>query len=226
MAGLVSLLAKRGTCSTADSPHLDTRLSAKIQMEVCFRSLANDPATNFNRVLSLLLLWFFLVGGLCLCLLRPSAAQDEPAASSPPVAVEAKSPKDAAQEPATPPAPEVKPQEQTGKTATKNEKKKKEHRGSILIAPLPLVSPAIGTGLIPIVGYIFPCSKSDKVSLPSTIGGGGLITNNGTVPGSSAASYFSKKTDMRSRPAMVAATWNTTCMASVSSPGMPGSSYL
>ena len=149
-------------------------------MEVGFRSLANDSATNFNRVLSLLLLWFFLVGGLCLCLLKPTAALDEPAASRPPVAVEPKSPKDAAQEPATPPAPEVKPQEQTEKTATKNEKKKRAHRGSILIAPLPLVSPAIGTGLIPIVGYIFPFSKSDKVSPPSTIGGGGLITNNGT----------------------------------------------
>ncbi|MGC1648406.1 MAG: BamA/TamA family outer membrane protein [Candidatus Sulfotelmatobacter sp.] len=94
--------------------------------------------------------------------------------------MESKSQKDTAQEPAAPPAPEVKPQERTEKTATKNEEKKKEHRGSIVIAPLPLVSPAIGTGLVPIVGYIFPFSKNDKISPPSTIGGGGLITNNGT----------------------------------------------
>jgi hypothetical protein len=149
-------------------------------MEVCSRSARPFPATNFRRVLSLLLLGFFPVSGLCLCLLKPSAAQDEPAAPSPTSAVEPKSPKDAAQEPSTPPAPELKPQEQTEKIATKSEKKKKEHRGSILIAPLPLVSPAIGTGIIPVVGYIFPFSKNDKVSPPSTVGGGGLITNHGT----------------------------------------------
>src|SRR5205823_1049384 len=56
----------------------------------------------------------------------------------------------------------------------------KEHRGSLVMAPLPLVNPAIGSGIIPIVGYIFPFSRNDKVSPPSTIGGGGLITNNGT----------------------------------------------
>ena len=149
-------------------------------MEVCPRSLRTDPVTSFRSTRTSLPLWLFLVGGLFLCLLQPSAAQDEPAASSPPAAVEPKSPKDAAQEPATPAAVEVKPQERTEKTATKNEKKKKEHRGSILIAPLPLVSPAIGTGLIPVVGYIFPFSKNDTVSPPSTLGGGGLITNNGT----------------------------------------------
>ena len=53
-------------------------------------------------------------------------------------------------------------------------------RGVIVAAPLPIVSPAIGTGLIPIVGYIFPFSKNDKISPPSTVGAGGLITNNGS----------------------------------------------
>ena len=58
--------------------------------------------------------------------------------------------------------------------------KKKLLPGSFVIAPLPLVSPAIGNGIIPVVGYIFPFSKNDTVSPPSTIGVGGLITNNGT----------------------------------------------
>ncbi len=62
----------------------------------------------------------------------------------------------------------------------KKVKKEKRFRGSPLLAPLPLVSPAIGTGFIPIAAYIFPFSRNDKVSPPSTIGGGGLITNNGT----------------------------------------------
>jgi hypothetical protein len=61
-----------------------------------------------------------------------------------------------------------------------DKKKKKSSRGSIVVAPLPLVSPAIGSGIIPIVGYIFPFSKNDTVSPPSTVGAAGLITNNGS----------------------------------------------
>ena len=59
-------------------------------------------------------------------------------------------------------------------------KEKKEKRGSIVVAPLPISSPAIGSGIVPIFGYIFPFSKKDKVSPPSVIGGAGLITNNGS----------------------------------------------
>ncbi len=65
-------------------------------------------------------------------------------------------------------------------TEEKAKKKKPDRRGSILIAPLPIVSPAIGNGLIPVVGYIFPFSKNDKESPPSTIGALGLITDNGS----------------------------------------------
>ena len=68
--------------------------------------------------------------------------------------------------------PEAKPE--------KTKKKKPPGRGSILIAPLPIVSPAIGNGIIPIVGYIFPFSKNDKESPPSTIGALGIITDNGS----------------------------------------------
>jgi hypothetical protein len=67
----------------------------------------------------------------------------------------------------------------------KNEKKPKKPRkkllpGSFVVAPLPIVSPAIGDGIIPVVGYIFPFSKNDKISPPSTVGAGGLITDNGS----------------------------------------------
>jgi len=61
-----------------------------------------------------------------------------------------------------------------------DKKKTQSSRGSIVVAPLPLVSPAIGSGIIPIVGYIFPFSRNDKVSPPSTIGAAGLVSNNGT----------------------------------------------
>lgn len=52
--------------------------------------------------------------------------------------------------------------------------------GSLVIAPLPVSSPAIGSGIVPVIGYIFPISAKDKVSPPSVIGAVGLITNNGS----------------------------------------------
>jgi hypothetical protein len=72
------------------------------------------------------------------------------------------------------PAPETNP------APVKSKKAKKEHRGAIIVAPLPIVSPAVGYGIIPVAGYIFPFSKNDKESPPSTVGAGGLITNNGS----------------------------------------------
>lgn len=61
-----------------------------------------------------------------------------------------------------------------------SKKKKKQSRGSLVVAPLPISSPAIGSGIIPVVGYIFPLSTKDTVSPPSVVGGAGLITNNGS----------------------------------------------
>ena len=52
--------------------------------------------------------------------------------------------------------------------------------GSLVVAPLPISSPALGTGLVPVLGYIFPLRKDDKLSPPSVVGVAGLITNNGT----------------------------------------------
>lgn len=49
-----------------------------------------------------------------------------------------------------------------------------------MAAPLPLSSPAIGSGIIPVVGYIFPFSTKDKISPPSVVGAAGLVTNNGS----------------------------------------------
>ena len=70
---------------------------------------------------------------------------------------------------------------QPAKTKKPREKKKKStHRGTIVAAPLPIVSPAIGSGIVPILGYIFPFNKNDKISPPSTVGAAGLITNNGS----------------------------------------------
>jgi hypothetical protein len=80
------------------------------------------------------------------------------------------------------PNPGASQNEESGKkTEDKaNVKEERKHRGAILIAPLPIVSPAIGSGIIPAVGYIFPFQEKDKVSPPSVIGAAGLFTNNGS----------------------------------------------
>jgi hypothetical protein len=61
-----------------------------------------------------------------------------------------------------------------------NKKRKKGPRGSIVAAPIPISSPAIGSGVVLVGGYIFPFQRSDTVSPPSVIGAAGLFTNNGS----------------------------------------------
>jgi len=62
----------------------------------------------------------------------------------------------------------------------RQEKTTKEKRGSLIVAPIPISSPAIGSGVVLAGGYIFTPRKSDKVSQPSTIAGAVLITDNGS----------------------------------------------
>ena len=64
--------------------------------------------------------------------------------------------------------------------AQPKKKEKKPPRGALVVVPIPMSSPAVGSGLVPAVGYIFPFSMKDKISPPSVIGGGALITNNGS----------------------------------------------
>jgi surface antigen Omp85-like protein len=57
---------------------------------------------------------------------------------------------------------------------------KDEKRGSLVIAPIPISSPAFGSGLLLIVGYVFKVNQEDKTSSPSWFGGAGAFTNNGS----------------------------------------------
>jgi hypothetical protein len=77
---------------------------------------------------------------------------------------------DQSAQPAAPAQPETQPKK----------KQKHDRLPGLVVAPLPISSPAIGSGIVPVLGYIFPFSKNDKVSPPSTIGVAGLITNNGS----------------------------------------------
>jgi Omp85 superfamily domain len=79
------------------------------------------------------------------------------------------------------------------KKAEEKDKEKRPSRGSIVAAPLPISSPALGTGVVPVVGYIFSLSEKDKVSPPSTIGAGGLWTNDGSRGFAVGAQLFFKE---------------------------------
>jgi hypothetical protein len=73
-----------------------------------------------------------------------------------------------------------KPEQLRKQEEEKKGRKKLDPNGSIVAAPLPIVSPALGAGIIPILGYITPIPARDKAITPSVFGAGGLITNNGS----------------------------------------------
>lgn len=58
--------------------------------------------------------------------------------------------------------------------------KNSDKRGSLIVAPIPISSPAFGSGLIIISGYVFKLDKDDEKSPPSWLGGAGVFTNNGS----------------------------------------------
>ena len=82
--------------------------------------------------------------------------------------------------------------EQTDKANTKP-KSKQDARGGIVIAPIPISSPAIGSGVVLFGGYIFPLRRSDKTSPPSTVAGAVIITDNGTRGFALAGELFFKE---------------------------------
>jgi hypothetical protein len=64
--------------------------------------------------------------------------------------------------------------------AVQDDKDKSEKRGSLVIAPIPISSPAFGSGLLLITGYVFKLNERDQLSPPSWLGGAGAFTNNGS----------------------------------------------
>src|SRR3977135_2866075 len=81
--------------------------------------------------------------------------------------------------------------------AIPEQKKPPGRRGSFIVAPLPISSPALGTGIVPVLGYIFPLQKSDNVSPPSVVGVAGLVTNNGSRAFGAYADLFIKRDTYR-----------------------------
>jgi hypothetical protein len=124
------------------------------------------------------IIWLF--GGLWILLNTSAIAQEQQQVPCPGTSsgrqVEASPPKAADQSEQTnaPPHPETQPQDQD------KEKEKRSRRGALVVAPIPISSPAVGSGIVPVLGYIFPFSMKDKVSPPSVVGVAGFITDNGS----------------------------------------------
>jgi len=71
----------------------------------------------------------------------------------------------------------------SGSQKTEPETPKKPKRGSFIIAPIPISSPAVGSGLVLALGYVFKLNQEDNLSPPSTVGLVGAFTNSGTRGG-------------------------------------------
>lgn len=121
--------------------------------------------TAVRKVCLSMLLVTYLIAGAYLCLAQANDSAPAATAAKPQQTAQSSS---------------------TDKASEKDSEKKRKERhkwnpnGSFVIAPLPTVSPAIGAGLIPIVGYITPIPVTDRKITPSVIGAAGLITNNGS----------------------------------------------
>jgi hypothetical protein len=143
----------------------DTANHMEIDGRTTRTSKVGRSSKNWSRrYRSALLAWvgYFSISIPCFAQENPRVEQ-----SSAPTASQENSPKAAGQ---APPNPETQ----------RKKKKKLGGRGAFVVAPLPISSPAVGSGIIPVLGYIFPFSAKDKVSPPSTVGVAGLITNNGS----------------------------------------------
>jgi hypothetical protein len=119
-----------------------------------------------------------LVAGL-LMLLSVSAIAQEPGKVEPPAAGSGR------EMPPRPPTVDDRSEPNTAAAQTEppseeKDKKKQSKLDGLVAAPLPISSPAIGAGIVPVLAYIFPFSTKDKVSPPSTVGVAGLITDNGS----------------------------------------------
>jgi Omp85 superfamily domain len=71
------------------------------------------------------------------------------------------------------------PRAESDSTTTLQDKNKKK-RGTWIIAPIPISSPAVGSGLVLALGYVFKLDEDDEVSPPSTLGLAGAFTSSGT----------------------------------------------
>lgn len=142
---------------------------------------------NPNLAVQLRALLFIAIYGC----LNASAVAQESGSAIPTTAVTNGQPPPATPQTAEPGTPNDKKDQDKDKDKGKDGKKRL--RGAIVVAPLPTSSAALGTGVIPVLAYIFPLSLNDKISPPSTIGAAGLYTNGGSRGGALGTQLFFKE---------------------------------
>jgi hypothetical protein len=141
-------------------------------MELKCRTYRIFAAAIAPKPLVRFIIYILLAAGTCFYFNTLSLAQQEPSVGN-----------DLQAAPAAPGQATQSTTATSSESQSKSKQKKKKHgqpRGVFAAVPLPISNPAVGAGLVPVVGYIFPFSKNDKLSPPSVVGAGGLITNNGT----------------------------------------------
>jgi len=117
--------------------------------------------------------------GTCLCFVHlASAGVNLPTDQS--SSAESQTPQDFTQQSSSSSATTTKAEEKSETDEKNKGKKRSDHAGSFVIAPLPLVSPALGAGIVPVLGYITPIPAKDKGIEPSVVGAAGLITDDGS----------------------------------------------
>ena len=92
--------------------------------------------------------------------------------------------------------------------ANKSDAKSSEKRGEWLLAPIPISSPAIGSGLEWAVARLFPFNRKDDVSPASAVGAGGIFTNNGSSGVAIGAKLYMKEDRYRLTVAAATASIN------------------
>src|SRR6266850_976978 len=83
----------------------------------------------------------------------------------------------------SPAKPTAKTSNSSARLKPSTAKPKKSKRGELILAPIPISSPAVGSGLILAVAYVFKLNQEDKLSPPSTVGLVGAFTNSGSRAG-------------------------------------------
>jgi hypothetical protein len=81
--------------------------------------------------------------------------------------------------------------------------KKPEGSGALVIAPLPISSPALGSGIVPVFAYIFSLGGTNDSSPASVLGAAGLATNNGSRAMAFAGELYFKQNTYRTTAAYV-----------------------
>jgi hypothetical protein len=81
--------------------------------------------------------------------------------------------------------------------------KKPQGSGALVIAPLPISSPALGSGIVPVFAYIFSLGGTNVSSPASVLGAAGLATDNGSRAMTFAGELYFKQNTYRTTAAYV-----------------------